>query len=187
MRFNNLYCNNMTLKDLIKSHSWLSVKQKLYELFPDEQKNDNWYEIVYGQLEMMPAIDSNMLIVLKTIDDDKLADEPYVDVSGREISANGNDDSELSVSYALEFRPWEEWLGMWIDKNSIQEFSQLEIIMHCLYEMTFMGFDQKEIKNEYDKIIETSEEIKNMTDEEKEKKFISWDKLKDDLQIDDEE
>lgn len=58
-----------------------------------------------------------------------------------------------------------------IDPNTLKTFSKLEIISHCLYEMTFIGFEEEEIQAEMDRINDTVEEIKNMTDEEKKEKL----------------
>ena len=86
---------------------------------------------------------------------------------------------------ALEFTPWDEWLGMDIDQSSLKDFSSYEIICHCLDEMTFMGFDQEEIKNEMDKIKEAVADYKNMTEEEKNTKSISLDDLMKEFDHDD--
>jgi hypothetical protein len=43
--------------------------------------------------------------------------------------------------------------------------------------MTFMGFNQKEIKSELDKIKEAAEDIKHMTDDGKKENFISFNDL----------
>jgi hypothetical protein len=51
--------------------------------------------------------------------------------------------------------------------------------------MTFMGFDQEEIKNELDKIKEAVDDYKNMTEEEKNIKSISLDDLMKEFDHDD--
>lgn len=107
---------------------------------------------------------------------DSYDNEQYVNVSGydnsKKVISNG-----LTESLALEFTPWDEWLGMNIDQSSLNDFSSYEIICHCLHEMTFMGFDQEEIKNELDKIKDAMEDYKNMTEEEKNINSISLDYL----------
>ncbi|MDP3643097.1 MAG: hypothetical protein Q8S54_07895 [Bacteroidota bacterium] len=68
----------------------------------------------------------------------------------------------------------------------IKDFTELELISHCLYEMTFFGFDQEKIQKEMDEIEKEVDEIKNMTEEEKKTKLKSWDDLKKELNMDDE-
>jgi hypothetical protein len=78
----------------------------------------------------------------------------------------------------LEFTRWSEWLGMQIDKTSIKNFTELEIISRCLFEMTFMGFDENEIQEELNKINNTTKEYKLLTEEEKRIKTISLEDFK---------
>ena len=71
---------------------------------------------------------------------------------------------------------------MEISQESFIHFSELEIISHCLYEMTFMGFEEEEIRDELNSIESTVENYKNMTDEEKDANTTSLDELLKDLE-----
>jgi len=62
--------------------------------------------------------------------------------------------------------------------ETTKKFSDLEIIAHCLYEMTFIDYNEEEIKEQFDKINDRVEEYKNLTKEEKKEKTITLDKLK---------
>ena len=46
-----------------------------------------------------------------------------------------------------------------IDKQSLLDFSELELISHCLFEMTFFSFEKDEIQKELDRINDVVEEI----------------------------
>ena len=48
-------------------------------------------------------------------------------------------------AWALELTRWELWLGMEIAPSTLQRYSLSEIVAHCLYEMSFCGYDQREI------------------------------------------
>ena len=48
-----------------------------------------------------------------------------------------------------------------------------------------MGYEEEEIQAELKKINDSVEEIKNMTDEEKKEKLISWKEMKKELGIED--
>ncbi len=124
----------------------------------------------------MPVIESDMIIEIKREIDD-FDDEEYLDISGRKKNES-KDLKEQEVSYALEFTRWSEWLGMQIDMTSIKNFTELEIISRCLFEMTFMGFDENEIQEELNKIIDTFEECKLLTEEEKRLQTISLEDFK---------
>ena len=73
---------------------------------------------------------------------------------------------------------WEKWLGMDVAPETLYNFNELEIIAHCLFEMTFCGYEQEEIQEQFDSINRTVEDYKKMTGEEKEEKTISLEELK---------
>lgn len=81
---------------------------------------------------------------------------------------------EEKHAQAIEFQPWREWLGMEIHPDVFRQYSDLEIIAHSLYEMTFIGFDEKEIQDELNIIQKSIEDYKAMTDEEKRRNMISF-------------
>lgn len=132
--------SSQTLKQIIQTHGWASVAAILRSLYPKEEKNIDGYEDLFSQLRIMAAEDIQMVIVLKTVID---GDEEYVDVSGKYKYPKTE---EEKFSQAIEFLPWRQWLGMGIDPESLQEFTELEIIAHCLYEMTFISFEEEEIQ-----------------------------------------
>lgn len=175
----------MTLKDLLRKNSWLSIQKELYRCYPEEQLNNDGYETVFNKLQMMREQASDTIIVLTTVTDETLYDRPYIDVSGRVCEKSNGDGNEnwASESYAIEFKPWEEWLGMRIDERTVREFSETQILAHCLYEMTFVGFNQDEIQKRFEEIFTLTEEIKAITNEEREGKLIPWERIKKELGI----
>jgi len=166
----------MKLIELIRQNSWLSVELTLLDIYPEEKKNIYGYEEIFIQLVSMPVIETDMIIEIKREIDD-FDNEEYIDISGRKKN-EPKDQKEQEISYALEFTPWSEWLGMQIDKNSIKNFTELEIISRCLFEMTFIGFDENEIQEELNKINNTVEEYKLLTEEEKRLRTISLEDFK---------
>ena len=75
---------------------------------------------------------------------------------------------------AIEFTPWSQWLGMEITENALENFSELEIMGHSLYEMTFIGLEEDSIQNEIKRIQEIRDEYDNMSEEEKRKNTRSF-------------
>jgi hypothetical protein len=170
----------MKFKDLIKSHSWLSVEMTLLNLYPDLEKIIDEYKSVFESLQMMESENDEMLIVLTEYECDK-ADEnesisTCVDVSGRKLQPDNN--NSITDSYAIEFVRWEKWLGMDLASETLGNFSELEIIAHCLFEMTFCGYHQDEIQEQYDAINRTIDDYKNLSGEDKKKQTISLEELK---------
>jgi hypothetical protein len=167
----------MKFGDLISNSAWLSVELVFSKIYPDQLTYLDNYENVYNELKSFKPKESNITIIISN-EIDAFDNEQYVNVSGYPNSKSKSSANNLTESLALEFTSWDEWLGMNIDQSSMKSFSSFEIICHCLHEMTFMGFSQKEIKNELDKIKKAADDFKNMTEEEKSKNLISFEDIK---------
>ena len=164
----------MTLNQIIKSYTWLNIKPKLIELYPEEEENGNLprYEEVLEKLRFMIPEASDIMLNI-TWQHDELDNESYVDVSGKDL----NPDHSLPMvtdACAIEFTPWSQWLGMEITENALENFSELEIMGHSLYEMTFIGLEEDSIQNEIKRIQEIRDEYDNMSEEEKRKNTRSF-------------
>lgn len=168
----------MKLNNLIKSNHWLSVQLTLLQLYPGQEAMVDDYRNVFEKLKCLVPEDYDMNIVLNEYDrdpDDESEIRTYVDVSGRKDE--GISDS-ITNSYALEFVEWKKWLGMDLASETITNFSELEIIAHCLYEMTFVDYNEDEIKEQFNAINDRIEEYKNLTEKEKKEKTLTLDELK---------
>jgi hypothetical protein len=165
----------MTFDQLIKSNTWLSVKITLDRLFPEQNNLLNNYERMFDNLKFIAAEESNLTIDVHWILDD-FDDTDYVDVSGYYTNLQDNTDL-YSNSLAIEFTPWQEWLGMTLDTDSLQNFTELEIIAYCLHEMTYAGFEQEEIQAEIERIKKIADNYKKMTSEEKKQNTYTWDDM----------
>ena len=163
----------MNFKNLIQGNSWLSVAEILVKLYPDQKDSLQSYEEVYEKLKFMPEEDSDLSIEIEYQTDDFDGAE-YVSVSGKYDDPKNE---EETFSQAIEFEPWKKWLGMNITSESLASFSELEIIAYCLFEMTFVGFEEEDIQQELIKLEQEMEDYKAMTDEEKKENSISLDDL----------
>ena len=164
--------NSMKLFELIETSNWLSVKLTLLCLYPDEEKNIESYNRVYEMLLQTTHVESELRIVLKTCFEKD--EDDYVQVYGIKTFKKAD---EKSISYAIEFRNWNEWLGMEISTSTLKEFNELEIISHCLFEMTFCGFDEEVIQTQCKEIEKDFEDFKNMTPEERKQHTTSLEDL----------
>lgn len=105
-------------------------------------------------------IETKMHIVIQDVFDE-YDKEYYTHVSGKDGILNKESDPEhfkddeignQEVSYGIDFTDWAEWLGMEIDQESFSKYSELDIIGHCLWEVTFYGFIQDDIRKTIDRI-----------------------------------
>lgn len=169
----------MKLYDLIKSNHWLSVELTLLKLYPDQDRMLDEYRNVYEKLKVTEPADYDELeIILKEYDCDPNFEsdkETYVDVSGQKKIPALND---ITNGYAIEFLEWDKWLGMDIATETTKNYSDLEIIVHCLYEMTFIDYDEDGIQGQLKTLNDRIEDYKKLTDEEKKQQTISLDELK---------
>lgn len=167
----------MNLKQIIKNYTWLNIKPKLLELYSEEEENGNLalYEEVLEKLRFMHPVSSDIMLNI-TYQQDDFDNKTYVYVGGKDL----NPDPNLSIftdACAIEFTPWNQWLGMEITENTMHDFSELEILCHSLYEMTFIDFNEESIQNEIERIKAMKDEYDNMSEEEKGKHTWSIDDL----------
>ena len=169
----------MTLKQILKDYIWLNIKPKLLELYPDEEENGNlsFYEEVLERLRFMVPVSSDIMLQLTYYEPDDFGGYGYVNVSGKDLNPG------LSLPYitdncAIEFTPWNQWLGMEITEKTLRDFTELEILCHSLYEMTFVDFDEESIQGEMNKLKEIKDEYQNMRKEERKNTRSAEDFLK---------
>ena len=169
----------MKFYELIKSQHWLSIELTLLDLYPDQKEIIEEYRRVFESLQLMQPENDDMLIVLTEYecdtDDESQPTSTYVDVSGRKQEPEPN---SLTNSHAIEFVKWQNWLGMNIAPETLENFNDLEIVAHCLYEMTFCGYEQDEIQEQFASIKKSVDDYKHLTEEEKKQQTISLEDLK---------
>lgn len=150
----------MTLKYLILNSTWTNISSLFLEIYPEAEKNLKGYENVFEKLLLIDPEHMDMSIVTTKVKD---GEDVYIDVSGLHNHPKNEEENYLQ---GLELTPWRKWLGMDISKDSLNEFSELELIVHCLYEMTFVGFDEDDIERRISSIEKSRKKSETMTEEE---------------------
>lgn len=143
----------MKFFDLVYSHSWLTVKEKILELYPDQEKNIPGYRLAYGELQAISElIPSEMIISIRKVESE---DGGYEDVYGIV--------PDDPMGYALDFIDWREVLGMEISEEITEKYVWTDILAHIMYEITFYGYSNEAVEENRKVILE---EVK-MTEGEK--------------------
>lgn len=90
------------------------------------------YEILKS---IQPDIDTSMSIIISFIEDEEnLDNHGYFDVRGFNLNEN--------ILEVIELKPLSKWLNMEISPGTLKMFEdKSEIIVHCLYEMSFEGYE----------------------------------------------
>lgn len=125
-----------TFKQLLDRYNDKDILLELARVYPD-QKPDS-YVGVLNQLRTMKPTKSDMVIV------------------PRKFSTSG---IVGSVEYGIEFTKWQKWL----DSPVKTKKKGITALCYCLWEMTFMGFEQKEIQGtikKLDKLVTSSQKDK---------------------------
>jgi hypothetical protein len=180
----------MKLHELLNDLSWIEIQEALLRNYKDTEKSIKKYEEVFFKLIKMNPVENTMRISISYVEKDLIEDndfQPYWHVCGLNgtLQKNSNDadlfqeaDKEFlnsEVSYAIEMTPWNEWLGMEIDQETANnvELTRADIVAHCMWEMTYCGYDEKNIKEKFDNLMDQVKEIKNMTKEDLNKNIFS--------------
>lgn len=135
----------MKFIDLLKKYNWEDIKPILLALYPDQKKNIDGYVVTLKELLVLKPVKTKMRIIIEDgFDEDK---ERYYNVSAK-------DGTIEETAWAIDFMDWAECLGMEIDSETLSVYSPLDIVAHCLWEMTWHGFTQKEIKKKGNELFE---------------------------------
>lgn len=187
----------MIFKDLVvkmvEEHGVEKIVDRVVELYPDEHENREGHAEVLDKLVSMEPVSiteecyQGMEIeITHVVDDwgDSESPDEYEDVHGR----NGKTRAELhpDIDYfkddhteecwGLDFTPWNEWLGMPIRQSTIESYSELDIMAYCLWEISWMGFEEETIQEKKADLDERAESIKNGT-----AKLIPWEVIRKEL------
>lgn len=146
--------NRVLFKDKVKACNFRNIKEALLRLYPDQKKNIKGYRYVFQTLRLMkPRYNKEgMIIDIRKVGRGRNA---YFSVSGvcREKG--------IKQSFGIEYMPWSKWLGCEVNKQILKKMTKDEIVAHCLWEMTFMGFTQNKIRRELNVLKRQVRDIKD--------------------------
>jgi hypothetical protein len=130
------------LADLLRNVDEAEVLRELASSYPKEAVSVAGYSKVLDQLRGLEPASTGMTIVVSLRPPDEDIDHAWWDVSG---------DDGAVTSWALDFHPWAEWLGMPFRVEG-GELSDAQIAARVLWEMTFHGFDNDAVQDAWRKI-----------------------------------
>lgn len=181
----------MKLSELLTALTWADVKAALLWHYPAAQENMEDYRRVFSRLQNMDGVASPMRIVLRQVSREGRGENPRTDVSGCDGTLNRDQEdfqylaqpvdpayANAEVSYSLVYTPWEQWLGMDIDPQTLHAHTTAQIAAHCLWEMTFYGYEESQVQGERDELQRRVDALKAMTEEERKERFIPWDQVR---------
>ena len=135
----------MILKDYINNFSDKEVVGRITELYSDEDAES--YLIILEHLRTLKPVMSDLSIHIVELEDDG---EKHHHVFGTVVKDE--------IDYSLGWTHWEEWLGMSIGEETLKNYSHLDILVHCLWDMTFYGWSREEIEKVIDQCTDAKDE-----------------------------
>lgn len=142
------------LSELIKEVEFNSVFTHIYNWYVSQRKCSKSYYYVFNRLLSMTPKKHNLDDLFIDVSIFIEGDKEFPDVSGVNI-INKQDKKK----YGLEYIRWNDWISMFITKETLSIYTKEEIVAACLYEMTFYGFDEDTIKASEEELFETVKEV----------------------------
>lgn len=174
-----------TLKDIFNKVTFEEILEEILNAYPDEEDMSDQYEEVFSKImdmELAPNDEKWKLVLENTEEEWDCFDEDtgetehiienYVTVYGKKARSK--------EYYAIEFAPWNEWLSMIIDTKTLKEFTPAQIAAYCLWEMTFISFDEENIEDALEDLKNVAEGLADVfgDSELKTNKMISSDGMR---------
>jgi hypothetical protein len=169
----------MTLYEIFHTVPWSAVEIALKDHYDITPKSLEGHHVIFDRCLVLEPVTVKMILRIRTHIEDG---EDYIDIVGtdgtkckdlpdyresteeqiesmKKLGLTPTKADDL-VEYALEFQPWQEWLGMTIEPETLLKFSPEEIIACSLWEMTFIGFEESKIQGEKTRLDGMVEDIK---------------------------
>lgn len=128
----------VTLIDLLLSLSdkpseiWDKIFVCFNKYYPDQlEEKDNYIDVIRRLLQLTINVDPDICI--------------YFTDDIEEIGCISVHIKDPTGSYSPLGTPWKVFLGFIIDENTLEQYSKQDIVGHCLWEMTFLGFNEEKI------------------------------------------
>lgn len=144
----------MIFKELLEDVEIEEVLKYLFNTYKNEEKFEKGYRDTFDKLlKLDPITEDNDLLLFVVERKQTFGDEEehFISVYGKSIEDNEH--------YALDFTPWNRWLGMTIVERSLNKYGKICFVAECLREMTFISFDEDKIQEEFDNLKAISERI----------------------------
>ena len=154
----------MKLYELLKKYTNEEIIEELKKHYNDIV--DEAYESALTELRLITPskkeqdIKINVEMVTKNFGE--LLDEPFLSCDG--LGPDPDNENEI-VRWGIEFDDWDEWLAKEINEDNFKELSEITILAGVIWELTFCGYDQKEIQSKAQQIFENAKYAKEHPEE----------------------
>ncbi|MDI6880864.1 MAG: hypothetical protein QMD16_16155 [Desulfitobacteriaceae bacterium] len=145
------------LNEIVSRYTWSEVEPIFLELYPKEKRKRKRARQAWEYIQSLEPPPSDMRLYIELRKD---PEESYHDVFGKDGSLGDNGQEE---TYALFLVDWDEWLGMEIAADTLEQYAGLHIVCHCFWEMTWCGYVVESVRKYREKLARVSkEETRNL-------------------------
>ena len=162
----------MKVADLYRNVPSGDLFEALFELYPHHEKNRLGCYKAYSLIKIIEAfIPTTTKCVVEHVyrEHENLDPDDFIDVYGVDPETEPDQWGRKGedVSFGLDFRKWGEWLNMEliVKTKDPRCDSDAKVLSHIFYEMTWHGYDEQQIADEFDGLRKQVEEIENGTAE----------------------
>jgi tetratricopeptide (TPR) repeat protein len=143
---------------LVKKCTWAAVEPVFIKEHLKWKKDTNACGLIFHQLQRLTPVENGDAMTIHIHQDDYKYVRAY---------KNHPQTPEDDIAYGIEMAPWEECLGMDVAGTTIEDYSDEEIISHCLWEITFYGYSQKSIQRKRGNLRKQVDECNKSTKDNK--------------------
>lgn len=123
----------MKLYQVVETTKWPDVWERFVALYPGYANTKALCYDLYNELKSKSPLNSQITIKLMTSRMLSINGGPeIVDIVG--VLPNND------LDYGIEFCSSEEWLGMDVDLNTLGAFSHSDIVSHCIFGLSGVGY-----------------------------------------------
>ena len=150
---------DVTLGQLLAQVEWPEIKAALCNQMGVEPAAISSHQKVYEHILSLPACPSGFALVIARQEDG--GNDGSIEVSARWTRPVSEAPTEIrqalldegpDTCFGFELEPWQNWLGLLVDQDTRQVFSPAEIVAGCLWEMSYVAFDEEAIQHLADHI-----------------------------------
>jgi hypothetical protein len=130
----------MKFSEIVSRYAWPEVEPVYHRLYPKEKRRRKKPREAFDYIRSVKPADANMRIYIEFQDDEEGG---YHNVSGKDGSLREDGEEER---FGLFLVDWDEWLGMEIGADTLEKYSELEILCHIFWEMTWCGYSMEKVE-----------------------------------------
>lgn len=145
----------MKFHEALAQYSDKTILEVLFGLYPDEKKNRKGYEKALVELRKTKPKVTKTRIKIEFVEPNpkdpwfNKEDKPYTCVT----ILQGKQE------YSASFLPWDEWLGATMPTKFNFPYATLDIVAHCLWEVTWYGYSNTQTQEKAKKLFEIVKEV----------------------------